>query len=261
MSQQPDQQVQVNLRDLGIRYLGATQRAFDVASCAVGALRLLNENEYDLFAHSPRIMPLQSHRAPFDTAREATEDFLARNLIGECANLLLPFLEDCRTVAALAAWKAGGGTDQAAVQKIITDDRKSFVESSLADKLRHLRDTFGIAHPAENALPGLLSLGICLAQRGGIVAKQDLTEGETLALRLLAVEVGAADAHGNAPAKLIEVRREFCEGQKAALRNTDVLAAIATISYYFNGILLALGAKVRELLPDEAAAPAEDLRS
>jgi hypothetical protein len=77
------QNVQINLRDMAGRYMGAVQRVFDLAASTIGSLRCQTEKDYDEFASLGRFMPSPQQHANFDTIRPVAEQWLLRLLLSE----------------------------------------------------------------------------------------------------------------------------------------------------------------------------------
>lgn len=246
------QTIQINLRDIGMRYLRAMQRVFDLASMTVGSLRTINEREYDAFARSARFLPSAQHRLDFSAAQNQAEAFLLKNLLAEALAPIVPFLEDCRTVAALARWKAAGAADPSVAKKIITSDRQAFLKLPVAEMLAHLKQEYAIGHATEGSLPGFIKLAQCLAARGGVVSQEDATDGDHLVVHLVTVEQAAPEAHGQPPrGRLAESPRRFKVGAKAELRKEETLNAIATVALFVAGTMQSVAEFTKKTLPGE----------
>jgi hypothetical protein len=249
------QSIQINLREMGLKYLGASQRTFDLTACTIGALRCETERDYDEFARSVRFMPSQQHHLAFDAIRPAAESWLLRQLLSEALSLLVPLLEDARSVAALAAWKAEGGIDQTRLQRILQEDRQAFLRLSLDDKLKHVKEKFALSAPNESFLNGYLKLGQALV-RGGAVIEADATDDGALVVRLAAVDLQPASGEGVAAGamtgRLVEMQKRFAVGDKLEFRKEEVLSLFASISLFITGIMGSLQAFVQKTLPNEA---------
>jgi hypothetical protein len=249
------QTVQINLRDIGLKYIGGIQRIFDLAACTLGSLRCQTERDYDEFSRAARFMPSQQQRLAFDAVRPISEAWLLRQLLAEGLGLLVPVLEDARSVAELARWKAAGAADQAQVQKILGADRQAFLALSLEDKAKFVRERFGISAPNEIFLHGYVKLGAALS-RGGTVVENDATDGDELVVRLATVELqstpaGEGGAQAAVTGRMTEVQKRFAVGQKVELKKEEALAIFATIAVYITGILGGLQGFVAKVLPNE----------
>jgi hypothetical protein len=250
-SPEESQQVQISLRDMGLKYLGAVQRCFDIACATIGALRCQTERDYDEFSRSARFMPSQQQRLEFDAVRPAAESWLLKQLLADAMGLMSPLLEDVRSVAELAKWKASGSADQTRVQRILGEDRQAFLRLQLEEKLARLKGDLGIEAPNAAFLPGYLKLGAALI-RGGTVAQADATEGNQLAVRLAVVDlqgVGAEGA-GGVTGRMVEVEKKFAVGQRVEFRKEEVLCLFASIAVFVTGLLGSLQAFVQQTLPE-----------
>lgn len=253
MSEQNPQNISINLREMANRYMGGLQRTFDLAAAVIGSLRCQTERDYDEFARLTRFMPSPGQHAGFDVIRPAAEAWLLRNLLSDSLGMLVPFLEDVRSVAALAEWKAAG-SDQNKVQKIIGDDRQAFLRLSLPDKFAHLREKFSVKAENEAFIAGYLKLGQVLA-KGGTVGDGDGNDGKDLVVTLTAVQLqpsapGATQQQG----RLVGLPRKFAHGEKVELKKEEVLALFTTISVFVSAIMTSLQQRVQTLLPNEQAA-------
>jgi hypothetical protein len=249
-----EQSVQINLRDMATRYMGAIQRVFDLASASIGSLRCQTEKDYDDFSRQARFMPAPDAHLAFDRIRPATESWLIRLLLNEAFSTIVPLLEDCRSVVALAQWKASGATDQTEVQKILNEDRQAFLRIGLLEKIQHLREKFKLNVPNDTFVPPYLKLNQCLT-RGGTVAEADATEGRDLVVPLLVVQLEPAQAGQNAAGRLVTVPKRFSVGQNVEFRKEEVLNVFAAFSIFTTGVLGSLQARVQELLPNEIGVP------
>lgn len=248
------QSVQINLREMGLKYLGTVQRAFDLATATIGSLRCQTERDYDEFARAIRFMPSQQQHLAFDAIRPAAELWLLRQLLGEALGVLVPFLEDIRSVAALAVWKAAGGTDQNGLQQILQGDRQNFVRQPLNEKLSHLKTSYDLSAPNEGALDGFLKLGQALV-RGNTVTDADTTETGALVIRLAVVELQAAATEGGAPTgRILEATKRFAVGEKIEFRKEEVLSLFASLSIFVTALMGGLQTFVQKTLPNETAA-------
>jgi hypothetical protein len=250
-----EQSVQINLRDMATRYMTAIQRIFDIASAGIGSLRCQTEKDYEDFSRQARFMPAPDAHQAFDRIRPLTESWILRNLLNEAFNTIVPLLEDCRSVVALAQWKASGSGNQMEVQKILGDDRGAFLRLGLVEKIQHLRDAFKLNVPNDSFIAPYIKLTQCLT-RGGTVTEADATEGKDLAVPLLVVQLEPAQAGQNVAGRLVTVPKRFAPGQTVEFRKEEVLNVFAAFSVFATGILGSLQARVQELLPNEVGAPA-----
>jgi hypothetical protein len=253
--------VQINLGEMSLKYLSAIQRTFDLAASTVGSLRCQTEKDYDEFARALRFMPSQQHHLAFDSVRPVAEAWLIRQLLAEAAGLLVPLLEDARSVAALAQWKAAGGTDQQRLQQIVGEDRQAYLRLSFDEKLKQLREQFNIGSPNETSIQSYLKLGQALA-RGGVVTDADANEGKDLIVRLMAIDLqpvaakpGETVQPGAMTGRVLDVPKRFASGQKIEFRKEEVLSLFGGLALFVTAIMGSLQAFVQKTLPNEAEQP------
>jgi hypothetical protein len=247
--------MQINLRDMATRYMNGLQRIFDIASASLGALRCQTEKDYEEFSRQARFMPAPEAHTGFDRIRPITEAWLLRSLLNEAFGSVVALLEDTRTVAALAQWKAEGGTDQAKVQKILGDDRQAFLRLGVVEKVQHLRDQSKLNVQNDAFIAPYVNLIQCLTH-GGPVTDADATEGKDLVVPLVVVQIEPAAAGQNATGRLVSVPKRFASGQTVEFRKEEILNLFAAFSIFATGLLGTLQARVQELLPSEGGASA-----
>ena len=244
-----NQNVQTNLRDMANRYMGAVQRVFDLAASTIGSLRCQTEKDYDEFISLGRFMPAPQQHASFDAIRPISEQWVLRHLLSEALGTLVPFLEDCRSVGALAEWKVTG-SDQQKIQRILGEDRQSFLRLGLPEKITHLKEMFSISSPSEGFLMGHLKLGQVLA-KGGVVGEGDGTDGNDLVVTLTGVQLEPAQAGGQQQGRLVNVPKRFSPGQRVELKKEEILALLASIAVFVTTLMGSLQQRVQTLLPNE----------
>lgn len=248
----------ISLNDLGQKYLGALQRIFDTAAFIVEGARQVNERTYDDFSSAVRFLPSQQQHRSFDAAKEEAERWMLRNLLADAFSVAVPFLEDIRSVAALAHWKAETPTDQQGLQRILGEDRRAFLALDLAEKFAYLQNTHGISSQLSAQVQALAKVGTCLTARGGVVSERDLTDGGELSFSLVALQlipmqqgsVNGGSSTGEAGATIVpqfgELRRTFGVGQTIKLEKADYLNVITTLSLFVSSILKSLQENVKK---------------
>jgi hypothetical protein len=255
MSENPSPAAQnsISLSDLAQKYLGSYQRLFDIASVTVEGMRQVNESSYDQFSSSVRFLPSQPQHRNYETAKGEAERWILKNLLGDALGLIMPFMEDVRSVAELARWNAGGTQNKAEVEKILSEDRRAFFQMSVQDKFAHLQNQIGISSPLSGEVQSLIKASFCLLQRGGVVAQEDTTDGSNLAFTLLALQLvptkpeEAGEAGQQSPvlsARVGEVKRSFPIGQSIKLEKADYLNILTTLSMFVSSIMKSLQEKM-----------------
>lgn len=231
----------VSLGDLTQRYLTALQRNFDVTAYLVEGTRRVDERTYDEFSAAVRFQPSQKDRQRFDVAKEDAERWLLKSLLAESLSLVVPFLEDVRSIAGLAAIQAGGKNDQVALQKLLGEDRQAFLALDLADKFKHLQTEFAISSPISGSVLALTKLGVCIAARRGVVSDKDVTDGSALVLSLVALDLVPTTKPGEAAPTIVpqvgELKRTFSIGETIRMEKTDYLNVITTLAIFINSTM------------------------
>jgi hypothetical protein len=178
-----------------------------------------------------------------------------RLLLNEAFGAIVPLLEDCRSVVALAQWKASGSGDQKEVQKILGEDRQAFLRLGLLEKIQHLRDQYQLSVPNDGFVAPYIKLIQCLT-RGGTVGESDTTDEKDLVVPLLAVQIDPAQAGQNASGRLVTVQKRFATGQNVEFRKEEILNIFASFSVFSTSLLGVLQQRIQALLPNEVGMPA-----
>lgn len=238
----PNQQsITINLSDMAQRYLGSMQRIYDIGAMVIQGTREVNERGYDELSASTRFLPSQKEKKPYDAAKPLAERWILRNLLSDAFALLLPFLEDTRTVCALYEWKKAG-SDQKTLQPIFQQQRSEFVRKNTADKLAHLKEKHGLAPQLGNHLESLEALAGCLVRSGGTVAK----DAQPLVATFVALDLAPAADPKKVQPRMVEQRREFAPGSEVGLDKVDVLNVLSTVALFINSGLRALQDHIKE---------------
>ncbi|MDX2225482.1 MAG: hypothetical protein SFY92_00045 [Verrucomicrobiae bacterium] len=241
----PNQSVTISLNDIGVKYLTSLQRIYDITTFSMASARLINETNYDEFARTLQVMPNASTRMNFDRAKEEAERWLFRNSLTDALSIVIPLLEDCRTVCALARWKVSKERKDADLQKITVDDRTAFLRMTLRDKFKHLKDVFGLASELESNIESLARTRACLAQEGGKVGERATgADEEDLVLRLKTVQFINTPVTGqnqevslNVSRQFAEIEKTFKKGEAIELSKMEQAAAIITITIFVTNLL------------------------
>ncbi len=254
------QNVTISLSDIAVRYFAALQHVFDIGAFLIEGTRNVSEKGYDDTCRSARFTPLQKVHSGFDKAKGESERWLLRNLLSESIGMMIPFLEDCRSICSIAELQASENMmEPGKVQKIVTQDRRTFLKLDFPGKLGHLDETFGVGSALAPNVIGLIRLGNCLAARRGVVGKEDLTNETALAFDLVALEAVPAppDASGQISNRMLpkfkNIPKSFANGSTVELAHEDHLNAIATISAFVHTVLQSVQRHVEKLQKSKSA--------
>ena len=247
MSDQPEtpakqQSITINLSDLAKRYLGALQRTYDTAAMVVQGTREVNERGYDEMTVAPRYLPSQKDRRPFATAKPMAERWILRNLLSDAFGLLIPFLEDVRTICALHAWKKAG-SDQATLGVVFQEQRADFVKKNMEEKLAHLKSAHALDPALSRNVASLEKLAACLVRNDGTVPKED----PALEVHLVSLDlVAAPEAPKKVQPRMAETKKEFAPGTEVELDKVEFMNVLATVALFVNATLRLLQERVKE---------------
>ncbi len=245
------QAININLTEISARYNSGVQRLFDIASCTVGALRVQTEKDYQDFGKTAGFYPDGRSHSTHDQIRPLAEQWLVRNLLSEALNMLTPLLEDVRSVAALAEWKAKDESNTEAPRNILGAQREESLKTPFGERLKHLRDQYSVFSYVEGLLPGLFQLNTILAQHAGKVPKEMLGGSGEWVLGFATLVVEKGDGKSQPTAKLGRTDRRFPLGATVTLAKEDVLLMVGSIGFYASTLLNSLQEYVKKSLPGQ----------
>ena len=245
------QAININLSEISTRYNTAIQRLFDIATSTVAGVRGLEEKGYVEFGKTAGFYPNGSTHAKYEQARPVAEQWLVRSIVTEGLNMLTPLLEDIRSVAALAKWKATDEANGDGPRVILGADREASLKKPLGERIKFLLDEYSVFSFVEAILPGLFQLNNILGQHDGKVPKEMLNGAGEWVMGLVTLEVDKGDGKSQPTAKLARTDRRFALGSVVSLPKEDVLLAVGSIGFYTSTLLNSLHEYVKKTIPGQ----------
>jgi hypothetical protein len=244
----------ISLGEVANRYLEALQRIYDIVSYSLASSRKINEHDYDEFSQQLQVMPRQQCRMDFEQAKDATEHWFLRNSLGDSVALVVPLMEDCRTISALCNFKVAKKNDAAGLQKIVSEDRTAFLQLSIKDKFKHLEQNYSVSSPVQEHIEGLVEATRILMWKNGIVTAEDTgTEGKIkVKIRSVQlVQVPGNTTPGQEPTMSIarrmgDAEKVFNVGDKISLTKAEHIGSIITVGLFIASMLQALKAYAKK---------------
>lgn len=237
--EQDKKPTQINLGEVVNNYLEALQRVHDVINYTLASERLLNEQEYEQFSQSHRVMPSQKSRMSYEQAKEETNTWLLKQTLNESLGVLVLFLDDCRTLSTLSTWKSKGqkGEDAGDIQKILQEERVEFARLDLPGKINFLREKHAISSPSEEHIISLYRARKALANKNSIVGDNDTDSSGKLAVKLRSVQLKAAPSGNQQQGVFVtsevgDLMHEFKQGDRIRLNKQEHIAAILTVAFF-----------------------------
>jgi hypothetical protein len=227
---------QINLAEVVSRYLEGLQRVHDVINYVLAGERLLNEQEYENFSRASRVMPSQATRMDYDKAKEETNNWLLKQTLNETLGLLTLYLDDCRTICSICQWKADSGRTDGQLQKILNEDRATFLRLDLPAKIDALGSQYGISSTTADHVKSLYKARLSLSNANGLVSDKEAVDGK-LAVTLRNVQLVSKPAEGQGGGVFVtsevgDISKSFAVGDKVKLAKSEHLACILTIAFY-----------------------------
>lgn len=234
----------ISLEEMANSYLDSLQRNYDMVCYTLAGSRKTNEEDYDDFSQQLQVMPRQPSRMSFDDAKKSSEQWLLRNSLADALALVMPVLEDARTVCALCDFKASGKKDHDELQQIATDQRSEFLQFEIADKFSTLKEKYQISTDVEDHILGLMELTKALMTKGGILTDEEADENGECLLKIRSVHIvqdsqpsegGAASV--NLSRRVGDSEKVFTVGQEIHFSKADHVGALLTVGIFITDVL------------------------
>lgn len=234
----------ISLEEMANRYLDSLQKTYDMVCYTLAGSRRLNEADYDEFSQQLQVMPRQVARMEFERAKFATEQWLLRTSLADSLALVIPVLEDARTICALCDFKASGSRDQDALQKIATVKRSEFLQQPIEDKFKLLAEKYNITCEVTPHVLGLMEITKALMTKDGILTEEESEDGAMRRLLIRSVQIVQtpdADTSGgnrlSLSRKVGDSERQIKVGEKIHFTKAEHLGSLLTMGIFITDIL------------------------
>lgn len=236
------QTTRISLEEIATKYLGALQKNHDMLSFFLSGSRKTTESDYDEFSNQLQVMPRQVDRMDFENAKRATQQWVLRNTLSDSLALVMPLLEDARTVCALCDFKSSGSTDQAELQKIANQDRAEFLQKPLAKKFAHIEETYDVTCEVTEHILALMDICKALMTKDGILSEDEAVDGKrTLKIRSVQiVQTPSSDDSGqnlSLSRKVGDSTRDIKVGEEIHFNKAEQIGSILTVGVFISDIL------------------------
>lgn len=238
----PSPTTRISLEEIATKYLGSLQKSHDMLSYFLSSSRKVSEADYDEFSNQLQVMPRQQARMGFEDAKRATQQWILRNTLSDSLALVMPLLEDARTVCALCDFKAAGKTDQEELQRIAGNDRGDFLQKPLDQKFSHLEETYGITCEVKEHILALMKLCQALMTKNGVLTEDEAAEGN-LTLRIRSVQI-VQNPGGDETNQSVSLSRKVGDstrviqvGEEIHFNKAEQVGSLLTIGVFISDIL------------------------
>jgi hypothetical protein len=212
----------VNLLAMQGQFNAAIQRLLDAYAAAAAALPLVDDATYSSFAPSfVSISPAQNMRLTRDGAVAEAEQWQLRAVIRDAIELTNLFLDQCRLVSALFEVIHDGKLRGEDYNRIVNNESKQFHRRGFPDKLKRMREAFGISVELEPHVISINKARNCLVHRMGIVCEQDVDSNNELVVLWRTFEIQAESPDGSEDFVIDSPGMVLQEGWKVSSRITD----------------------------------------
>jgi hypothetical protein len=239
---EPTPTTRISLEEIATKYLGSLQKSHDMLSYFLSGSRKVSEADYDEFSNQLQVMPRQQARMGFEDVKRSTQQWILRNTLSDSLALVMPLLEDARTVCALCDFKAAGKTDQEELQKIAGNDRGEFLQKPLEQKFSYLEDTYEITCEVKEHILALMKLCQSLMTKDGILTEDEAPDG-SITLRIRSVQIVQSPGNEQSSQSVSLSRqvgdstREINVGEHIHFNKAEQVGSILTIGVFISDIL------------------------
>jgi hypothetical protein len=234
----------ISLEEMAARYLDRLQGIYDIVSYTLAGSRKICESDYDDFAEQLQVMPRQPARLPFDQVKPVAEQWLLRNSLSDCLEIVVPVLEDARTICALCDFKASGSSNQAELNEIAANQRAEFLQREIDKKFNFLREHYQIETEVKDHILGLMQFMRALLVKEGVLTKEESEDETKRTLRIRSVQiVQASNGEKSSPGSLNltrrvgDIEREIKVGESIRFTKAEHIGAILTVGIFVTDIL------------------------
>jgi hypothetical protein len=242
-NQQPNngQPQQVNLQQIAQQFMAGLQRHFDMLAFNLAARESVQENDYNLRANAPKVMPAAPHHQNFEQMQAYARDLLVRQVIGDCMNLAVTGMNNAHFFLALVkATKANSNVSPEA-QQDAQKTQQAFVPAQLDEKFNRLEQDYGIMSELEDSITSLGFVLQALLQQGGIVKEAQLDDNGELVIELKAVKIISRSAEAEKPqGKLVDQRKVLKEGEAITFSDVELQLVLVTIASFADSLFKAV---------------------
>jgi hypothetical protein len=174
------------------QFNAAIQRLLDAYAAAAAALPLVDDATYSSFAPSFLRVQAQNTRLTRDGAVAEAEQWLLCTVIRDAIELTNLFLDQCRYVSALFGSTHHGKLRGEDYNRIIDKEQEKFHRLGLPEKLKKMREAFGISVELEPHVLSINTARRCLVHRMGVVSKLDVDGNDELPILWRTIEILAS---------------------------------------------------------------------
>ena len=231
----------IKLSEVANRYLLALQKLYDTFAFNLGGTRILNEEQYDQFAHSAGVMPVKDQRMGFDAARIEANNWLLGHTLTDALSLTVMAMADCRSICALTLAGKQGDSSPESRLRVMTTDREAFNRLSLLDKFSELENSYGLKPAYKEAVLSLGRVREILKLRGGRVAQEDLEGKDELQISYRKVELrsqpSGSEGTVSVTPQVRDIQKTFSDGDSLDFDKADQLAFLSTLAFFLGSLL------------------------
>ncbi len=240
----PAETATISLEEMANRYLDSLQKTHDMVCYSLAGSRKINESDYDDFSQQLQVMPRQPSRLPFEQAKKSSEQWLLRNSLSDSLALVMPVLEDSRTICALCDFKASGSKDESELQKVSNEQRADFLKKPIEEKFAHLKEAYGLETEVKDHILGLMEITKALMAKGGTLTAEEADGNGERKLQIRSVQIvqssepaGGGAASVNLTRRVGDVERVLKVGEEIHFSKAEQIGAILTVGIFVTDIL------------------------
>lgn len=242
-STEPEQTI-ISLEEMAARYLDRLQNIYDMVSYTLAGYRKTSESDYDEFAQQLQVMPRQPARLSYEEVKPASEQWLLRNTLSDGLAIVMPVLEDARTICALCDFKGSGNKDPEQLNEIASNQRAEFLQQEIDKKFEILEERYGIATEVKAHILSLMEITKALMMKEGVLTDEEAEDGKRR-LRIRSVQIvqsssaesSAKPGSLNLTRQVGDMERDIEVGETIYFTKAEHIGAILTIGIFVTDVL------------------------
>lgn len=234
----------ISLDDMATRYLNALQKTYDMVCYTLAGSRKLSEADYDEFSNQLQVMPRQQARMEFEHAKENTEQWVLRNSLSDTLALVMPVLEDGRTICALCDFKKENSQDAEKLKEISTNDRAKFLQLPLPEKFAFLKKQYGISCEVEEHIVSLMEITKALMTKEGKLTDEEVDQNGQRTLKIRSVQIVQAPGEQANLAQSLNLTRKIGDSERVLKTGDEIhfskaehMGSILTVGIFITEVL------------------------
>ncbi len=225
------------------------QQLLDVLTVALSSLDKIDDATYSGFSQFFSIHPASNKRLPFESACLEARRWYFRSTFRDAIDKMYVYIDKCSEVCAFIYLANKKEFPASEYDLIVNKGARRFHKLGLKEKLKALRNDFGIASEFEPHVLSLNAVRNCLVHRSGVVGQEDVDENQVLSVLWRSMNIVAHNPDTNQEIVMdsplpvekgwgflireSDHNRTFCKGEVVELTYQEVVQIFHTLTIRF----------------------------